>query len=84
MRVMTASSTYLLDLAGKTAIRLPGHGTSDSLYFDIADLRRDAEPIPFIGIAQLAVGLPMVLWLCLREDGAPTLRITTPVREIRQ
>ena len=81
--VVTESSTYVLDLEQRTATRLAGMGAGDAPDVWIAALRRDAESIPVPEVVQLVIGLPMVLWLQLREDGIPTLRSATTVKEIR-
>ena len=40
-------------------------------------LRRDGEPIRIIEQLSVAVGRPAVFLLDLREDGVPTLRVTS-------
>lgn len=47
-------------------------------------LRRDGETMPARLCEPLALGLPAVLELNLRRDGAPTTRTTTPVSRIHR
>lgn len=46
------------------------------------DLRRDGEPIKIIKMGPPTVGQRWALVLDLRQDGIPTLRLTSPVVEI--
>lgn len=78
--VTTESSSYLLDLTGRTATRYPGAG-SDTVSTSIAGLRRDADAIPLLGVT-CTVGKPMVLTLDLRGDDILTVRMTTIVRNL--
>lgn len=48
----------------------------------LAQLRRDGEPVQIIDASEPAVGERWLLTLQIRDDGAPTLRITTPVVSI--
>lgn len=86
--VLTESSAYRLDRSGMTATRLCGQGAgqdpAEALPFETRRLRRDGEPVPLIEWPVVEVGRPMELWLRLREDGNPTRRVTTNVREVRE
>jgi hypothetical protein len=82
LTVVTETSTYLLDLTAMTATRLPGRGAGAATA-TVAELRRDAEPVPLVAVSAVVIGDPMTLILRLREDGLDTVRVTTPVREVR-
>lgn len=71
MRVATASgSIYKLDPHTMTAVRLADSG---------AELRRDGERLGLLSWPEPAVGECLELHLMVREDGVPTVRLTTPV-----
>lgn len=79
--VTTETSSYLLDLDAQTATRYPGTGTGNDMDHLVADLRRDADAIPLLGVT-CTVGKLMVLALDLRGDGVLTARLTTAVTRI--
>lgn len=85
--VLTETSAYLLDYDTMTATRLPGRGAGDDPSETrpalLLNLRRDAEPLPLLQRPDLIVGQPLVMLLQVREDGIPTWRTTTNIREIR-
>lgn len=71
-----SGSTYLLDIDGRTVLRL-------AAVEDGEPLRRDGEPIDLVSFAGCAVGKPLLLFIDLRVNGVPfTLRATTPVTAI--
>lgn len=76
--VTTASgSTYLVDLDGRTLVRLP---PSD----EDAELRRDGEPVALLFILECTVGMEMVVLIDLLVPGvAFTTRRTTTVTALR-
>jgi hypothetical protein len=71
--VRTEGSTYLLDRTSMTVLRLRRNGD---------ELRRDGEPLPLLRWPTPRVGWSMALELMVREDGAPTVRTTTPVVQV--
>jgi hypothetical protein len=84
--VITETSRYLLDHALMSATRIPGGGGGavDGLPAPVlAHLRRDAEAVHLLEWPEPCVGEPMTLLLRVREDGVPTVRTTTIVREVR-
>jgi hypothetical protein len=85
--VITETSRYVLDHVLMSAMRLPGGGGGavDGLPPPVlAHLRCDAEALHLLAWPEPRVGEPMTLLLHVREDGIPTVRTTTIVREIRQ
>ncbi|WP_171042223.1 hypothetical protein [Sinomonas gamaensis] len=49
----------------------------------IADLRRDGDTLPLVGIRNLTVGEDGIFYLRVRTDGVVTLRHTTTVISIK-
>jgi hypothetical protein len=76
--VFTHTSIHVLNFDQHTAKRIPGAPEGD---WELADLRRDLETVALYN-AQIRIGQPAVLFLDLRGDGIPTMRITTPVQQI--
>lgn len=76
--VTTASgSTYLVDLDGRTLVRLP-RADED------AELRRDGEPVALLSVLECTVGMEMVVLIDIRVPGvAFTTRHTTTVTTLR-
>ncbi len=77
--VSTQHSGYVLDLEHPTLIRIPGTLIRGEVAASAADLRRDGEPIPLLGVHHFRLGDPLVMTIQVRPDGIPTLRTTTPV-----
>jgi hypothetical protein len=74
MRVVTFSgSVCKLDPRTMTAYRLPDGG---------AELRRDGERVHLLSWPEPVLGECLELYLMVREDGVPTVRLTTPVVRI--
>ena len=84
-RVRTETASYDLDLDAGTAQRTPlALPIDDSGWAPVADLRRDGEAIPLIGVLRCRVGEPMLLALDIRNDETVTFRLTTAVVLIRR
>lgn len=82
--VSTASGTrYFLDLDELSACRIPDADNAVDDFFSV-EMRRDGEVLPLLGLADVHVGLPMVLLLDVRGDGIPTIRQTTVVTGIER
>jgi hypothetical protein len=85
--IVTETSRYVLDRKRMSATRVAGRGGGavDGLPPPmLAHLRRDAEAIHLLAWPEPTVGEPMTLLLRVREDGVPTVRTTTIVREVLQ
>lgn len=89
--VSTESSSYLLELdesGSGTVVRHVGEGQrpaseAEGLPPAVAvGLRRDGDPIPVLSADVPVVGRPWTLLLAIRDDGVPTVRNTTFVRQI--
>ena len=82
-QIDTVGSTYIVDIEGRTAVRLPR--SARLCDYTIAHLRRDGEHLPLLAEPRVALGQSMTLALQVREDGpAITLRVTTPVIAVTQ
>ncbi|UOY01640.1 hypothetical protein [Blastococcus sp. PRF04-17] len=75
MRVVTDGAVYVFDPDTMTALRLPRDGT---------ELRRDGEPLALLSWPDPVVGRGMELQLQVREDGVPTVRFTSAVRQVQR
>jgi hypothetical protein len=73
MRVVTDGAVYHFDGRSMTAVRLCRNGIH---------LRRDGEPLALFSWPEPVVGRGMELQLLVREDGLPTIRFTSLVRQI--
>lgn len=84
--VRTASGTaYLVHLdSPRHIVRLRGDSKPRADYADdpASHLRLDGTEIRLLQIGRLALGQCGELWLDIRRDGIPTLRLTTPVTSI--
>jgi hypothetical protein len=89
--VSTESSSYLLELdesGSGTVVRHVGEGQgpapeAEGLPPAVAvGLRRDGEPIRVLCADVPVIGRPWTLLLAIRDDGVPTARNTTFVRQI--
>lgn len=89
--VSTESSSYLLELdesGSGTVVRHAGEGRgpapeADGLPPAVAvDLRRDGDPIRVLSADVPVIGRPWTLLLAIRDDGVPTVRNTTFVRQV--
>lgn len=72
----TRNSWYLLDLDARTSIRAPLH-TGTAFH-----LRRDRRALPLLRVVHCRRGTSAMFLVDVRNDGAPTLRATTPVKWI--
>lgn len=80
MIVETVTAVYEVDEAAGTIVRRPkSEGTADH---DVAALRRDEQPIPYVLLRPVKVGEPMSFALSIVE-GVRTHRTTTPVVDVR-
>lgn len=82
--VSTRHSGYVLDLEHPTLIRIPGPLIRGEAAASAANLRRDGEPIPLLGIHHFRLGEPLVMTIQVRTDAIPTLRTTTPVTYLEE
>ncbi len=86
-RVTTGSgSPHVFDLrtdGTSTVARLPRQVSQISDRDLIADLRRDGDTLPLVGIRNLTVGEDGIFYLRVRTDGVVTLRHTTTVISIK-
>lgn len=83
--VSTETSSYVMDLSARTALRIPGAGAGsvpDLPPAALSDLRRDGEALPIRMLLLCEVGKPMCIVVDLRGDDVTTLRRTTLVRSI--
>lgn len=89
--VSTESSSYLLELddtSSGTVVRHVGEGQgpapeAEGLPPAVAvGLRRDGDPIRVLCADVPVIGRPWTLLLAIRDDGVPTVRNTTFVRQI--
>lgn len=81
MIIQTETAVYVLDVPMGVLRRYPrenlvNHG------WQVAELRKDTQAIPYKLIRPPIVGEPAEFILEIRNDGVPTLRTTTPVTEI--
>ncbi|MGY3567787.1 hypothetical protein [Sinomonas sp. RB5] len=82
----SSGTTHLFDLRAdgtSTVTRLPRQVDPASELDISADLRRDGETLPLIGILIITPGVEGAFYLRVRTDGVATLRMTTPVQSIR-
>ena len=79
-RVVTAASTYIIDLDRKELTRTPNGEESVS-----AQLRRDNQTVSLVEIVIVRVGSPMLLLINLHVPGVEmTTRRTTMVQSIEE
>ncbi|WP_415853608.1 hypothetical protein [Sinomonas sp. G460-2] len=82
-----AGSIHLFELRAdgtSTVTRLPHQAEPMSDRDLIADLRRDGECLPLVGISRLTVGTDGAFYLRVRTHGVVTLRMTTTVVSIER
>lgn len=80
MIIETETAVYHLEEDKGVLFRFPKQeGTVDH---DVAELRRDALPIPYKILVAPVIGAPMQFLLQIRTDGVTTIRTTTPVVSI--
>lgn len=75
MKVVTLNATYDIDMSAMKVTRLPSGGAGQ--------MRRDAEELHLYSVPNPVVGERMQLWVQVREDGIPTFRDTSQVKEIQ-
>jgi hypothetical protein len=83
--VLTRSSQYVLDLDHRWLIRTPDTptgGASSPPRDGPTVLRRDWQPIRLLRLEWCCIGSGMVMWLAIRDDGVPTVRLTSEVLKI--
>jgi hypothetical protein len=80
MIIETVTAVYHLE--EEVLYRFPREESENPVDHDVAELRRDALPIPYRLLKVPVVGEPMQFLLLIREDGVPTVRTTTPVTSI--
>ena len=83
--VRTQTSSYLLDMDGRIAIRIPSENTPEGSEWNVAHLRSDADPLPLLALIRCNVGDRMRLLLDVVGDGEiTTIRDTTPVVSVER
>lgn len=84
-RIVTETSTYLIDFGAMTATRLPGQGAGTVPGEPekwVSTLRQDSQVVPMLAAPDPIIGEQMDLFLDLRGDGVRTHRLTTIVRSV--
>ena len=83
--VRTQTSSYLLDMNERTAIRIPREDMPEEGEWNVAHLRSDAEPLPLLAVVRCNVGDRMRLLLnVVGNDEINTIRDTTPVVSVER
>jgi hypothetical protein len=82
MIIETVTAIYHLEEEQGVLYRFPREESENPVDHDVAELRRDALPIPYEAVGTLRVGQPAQFLLRIRDDGVRTIRTTTPIVSI--
>jgi hypothetical protein len=86
-RVTTETSVHLIDYDNMMVTRLPGEGGPAVPHLPpptVSDLRKDAEALPLLEVPEPVVGERLPLYVQIRDDGVPTIRLTTYVQAVEK